>query len=72
MMQTALPFDAVLDLGFDLAETASRKIGALHREAATFAKVRWRDVSASERSEAARRAVQARWAKHREQQKTRE
>jgi hypothetical protein len=70
--RTSLPAEAILDLGLDLVDISSRKLGVEHRDAVTFAAARWRSVSKADRSAAARHAIQARWAKHRQQQKSSE
>ena len=65
---TGLPPEVLLDLALKLVEIASRKLSPppLKRTAITgLGTARWRNVSSKERSEILRRAVQARWAKHR-------
>lgn len=64
---TGLPAEVVLDLAIDLVDVASRKIASssVERTAIGLGAARWRNVSAKDRSEAMRKAVQARWAKAR-------
>lgn len=66
--QTGLPAEVVIDLAIDLVDIASRKIASspVERTAIGLGTARWRNVSAKDRSEAMRKAVQARWAKARE------
>jgi hypothetical protein len=67
MRQTGLPAEALLDLSLELLDIASRKLSPppIQRTAVGLGAARWRHVSAEERSRLMRRAVQARWAKHR-------
>src|SRR5216117_1883583 len=67
MRHTGLPPEVLLDLAFELLDIASRKLAPppIKRTAVGLGAARWRNVSAEERSELLRRAVQARWAKHR-------
>ena len=67
MRQTGLPAGALLDLALELLGTASRTLAAppIRRTASALGAARWRNVSAAERSRILRRAVEARWAKHR-------
>ena len=67
MRQTGLPPEVLLDLAIELLDIASRKLSPppIKRTAVGLGAARWRNVSAKERSEMLRRAVQARWAKHR-------
>lgn len=67
MRQTGLPAEALLDLAIELLDVASRKLSPppIQRTAVGLGAARWRHVSAEERSRLMRRAVQARWAKHR-------
>src|SRR2546423_5952845 len=64
---TGLPPEVVLDLALELVEIASRKLAPppITRTAVGLGAARWRNVSAEDRSEILRRAVQARWAKNR-------
>lgn len=64
---TGLPPEVILDLALELVEIAGRKLSPppIKRTAIGLGAARWRNVSAAERSEILRRAVQARWAKHR-------
>jgi hypothetical protein len=68
---TGLPVEALLDLALELLEIASRKLALppLTRTAVGLGAARWKNVSAKDRSELLRRAAQARWAKHRQEQK---
>src|SRR5215211_8048382 len=65
--QTGLPPEVLIDLAIELLDIASRKLSPppIQRSAVGLGAARWRNVSAEERSELLRRAVQARWAKHR-------
>jgi hypothetical protein len=67
MRRTGLPPEALLDLAIDLLELASGKLrpSPIRRTAVALGAARWRNVSPAERSEAMRRAAQARWAKQR-------
>ncbi len=67
MRQTGLPPEALLDLAIEMLDLASRKLAPppIQRTAVGLGTARWRNVSPEERSEALRRAVQARWAKKR-------
>lgn len=67
MRQTGLPAEALIDLGLELLDLASRKLSPppIKRTAVGLGTARWRNVSAEERSRLLRLAVQARWAKHR-------
>ena len=67
MRESGLPAEALLDLALELLDLASRKLSPppLKRTAIGLGAARWRNVSAAERSEILRRAVQARWAKQR-------
>ena len=67
MRYTGLPPEVLLDLALELVEIASRKLSPapIKRTAIGLGTARWRNVSPEQRSEILRRAVQARWAKHR-------
>ena len=67
MRQTGLPPEVLLDLGLEMLDIASRKLSPspIKRQAVGLGAARWRNVSAEERSEALRKAAQARWAKPR-------
>jgi hypothetical protein len=73
MRQTGLDAEPLLDLALELLDTASRKLAPspIQRTAAALGAARWRHVSAAERSRILRRAVEARWAKHRTAQQPR-
>jgi hypothetical protein len=64
---TGLPAEVLMDLAIELLDIASRKLSPppIKRTAVGLGAARWRNVSPEERSELLRRAVQARWAKHR-------
>ena len=64
---TGLPAEVLVDLAIELLDIASRKLSPppIQRTAVGLGAARWRNVSPEERSELLRRAVQARWAKHR-------
>jgi len=65
---TGLPPEVLLDLALELLDIASRKLSPppIKRTAVGLGAARGRNVSAKERSEVLRRAVQARWAKQRQ------
>ena len=67
MRHTGLPAEVLLDLALELLDVASKKLAPepIKRTAVGLGAARWRNVSAEERSEILRRAVQARWAKQR-------
>ena len=67
LKQTGLPVEVVFDLALELLDIASRKLAPtpLNRQAVGLGTARWRNVGPEERSEALRRAAQARWAKPR-------
>jgi hypothetical protein len=67
---TGLPPEVLLDLALELLDIASRKLSPppIKRTAVGLGAARWRNVSAKERSEVLRRAVQARWAKQRQRE----
>src|SRR5687767_11114908 len=67
MRQTGLPPEALLDLALEMLDLASRKLSPspIKRQAVGLGAARWRNVPPEERSEALRRAAQARWAKPR-------
>lgn len=67
MRQTGLPPEVLLDLALEMLDIASRKLSPppIKRQAVGLGAARWRDVSPQERSEALRKAAQARWAKSR-------
>lgn len=67
MRQSGLPAEVVLDLALEMLDLASRKLSPspLKRQAVGLGTARWRNVGAAERSEALRRAAQARWDKRR-------
>src|SRR3954468_8882673 len=64
---TGLPPEILIDLAIELLDIASRKLSPspIRRTAVGLGAARWRNVSPEERSELLRRAVLARWAKHR-------
>src|SRR3954453_16504003 len=65
--QSGLPVEVVLDLALEILDIASRRLAPspINRQAVGLGTARWRNVGPEERSEALRRAAQARWAKHR-------
>ena len=65
LRQSGLPVEVVLDLALEIMDIASRKLAPspLNRQAVGLGTARWRNVSPEARSEALRRAAQARWAK---------
>jgi hypothetical protein len=67
MRQTGLPPEVLLDLALEILDIASRKLSPspVKRQAVGLGAARWRNVGPEERSEALRRAAQARWAKPR-------
>ena len=67
MRQTGLPPEVLLDLALEMLDIASRKLSPspIKRQAVGLGAARWRNVGPVERSEALRRAAQARWAKPR-------
>ena len=67
LKQTGLPVEVVIDLALELLDIASRKLAPspLNRQAVGLGTARWRNVGPEERSEALRKAAQARWAKPR-------
>jgi hypothetical protein len=67
MRQSGLPPEVLLDLALEMLDIASRKLSPspIKRQAIGLGTARWRNVGPEERSEALRRAAQARWAKHR-------
>src|SRR5688500_848564 len=67
MRHTGLPPEVLLDLALELLDIASRKLSPspIRRTAVGLGAARWRNVSPEDRSEALRRAAQARWAKPR-------
>ena len=67
MRQTGLPAEVLVDLALEILDIASRKLSPspIKRQAVGLGAARWRNVGPQERSDALRRAAQARWAKHR-------
>ena len=67
LKQTGLPVEVVIDLALELLDIASRKLAPspISRQAVGLGTARWRNVGPEERSEALRKAAQARWAKPR-------
>src|SRR5258707_9816254 len=67
MRQSGLPPEVLLDLALEMLDIASRKLSPspIKRQAVGLGAARWRNVGPEERSEALRRAAQARWAKPR-------
>lgn len=71
MKQCGLPPEVLIDLALEMLDVASRKLSPppIKRQAVGLGAARWRNVSPEERSEVLRRAAQARWAKHRRNEK---
>src|SRR5258705_12959211 len=67
MRQTGLPPEVLMDLALEMLDIASRKLSPspIKRQAVGLGAARWRNVGPEERSEALRKAAQARWAKPR-------
>src|SRR5215204_2384139 len=67
MRQTGLPPEVLLDLALEMLDIASRKLSPspIQRQAVGLGAARWRNVRPEKRSEALRRAAQARWGKAR-------
>src|SRR5262245_14574924 len=67
MRQSGLPPEVLLGLALEILDVASRKLAPspIKRQAIGLGAARWRNVTPAERSEALRRAAQARWDKHR-------
>lgn len=67
MRQTGLPPEVLIDLALEMLDIASRKLSPspIKRQAVGLGAARWRNVGPEERSEALRKAAQARWAKPR-------
>lgn len=65
--QSGLPAEVVLDLALEMLDIASRKLSPspIKRQAVGLGAARWRNIGPEERSEALRKAAQARWAKQR-------
>src|SRR3954468_2108824 len=65
--QSGLPVEVVIDLALELLDIASRRLApsAITRQAVGLGTARWRNVGPQERSDALRKAAQARWAKPR-------
>lgn len=65
--QCGLPPEVLLDLALEMLDIASRKLAPppVQRQAVGLGAARWRNVGPEERSEALRKAAQARWAKRR-------
>jgi hypothetical protein len=72
MKQSGLPPEVLIDLALEMLDVASRKLSPppIRRQAVGLGAARWRNVSPEERSETLRRAAQARWAKHRRNDKS--
>ena len=69
MRQSGLPMEVVLDLALEILDIASRKLAPspINRQAVGLGTARWRNVGPEERSEALRKAAQARWARRRDE-----
>ena len=68
MRQTGLPPEVLIDLALEILDITSRKLSPspIQRQAVGLGAARWRNVSPEERSQALRRAAQARWDKVRQ------
>ena len=67
MRLTGLPPEVLLDLALEMLDIASRKLSPspIKRQAVGLGAARWRNIGPEERSEALRKAAQARWSKQR-------
>ena len=67
VLDCGLPAEVLIDLAIELLDIASRKLSPppITRTAVGLGAARWRNASPEERRELLRKAVQARWAKHR-------
>jgi hypothetical protein len=67
MRRTGLPPEVLLDLAIEMLDLAGQKLSPepIHRTAVGLGAARWRNVSPEDRSNAMRKAAQARWARHR-------
>jgi hypothetical protein len=65
-----LPPEVLIDLALEILDLAAKKLAPspISRQAVGLGAARWRNVDPEERSEIMRRAVEARWAKHRKAQ----
>ncbi len=65
--KSGLPPEAILDLALEIMDITSARLAPspISRQAVGLGAARWRNVDPGERSEIMRRAVEARWAKHR-------
>jgi len=68
MKQTGLPPETLLDLALEMLDLAGSKLAPspIKRQAVGLGAARWRNVNPEERSEAARKAAEARWSKDRQ------
>ncbi len=68
MKRTSLPPEVLLDLALELLDVASVQLAPspIKRQAVGLGAARWRNVSPEERSEALRKAAEARWSKRRD------
>ena len=69
MRKSGLPPEVLIDLALEILDLAARKLAPspISRQAVGLGAARWRNIDAEERSEIMRRAVEARWAKHRKE-----
>ena len=67
MRKSGLPPEVLIDLALEILDLAATKLAPspISRQAVGLGAARWRNVDPEERSEIMRRAVEARWAKHR-------
>lgn len=65
--RSGLPPEAIVDLALEIVDIASQRLAPspISRQAVGLGAARWRNVDPAQRSEIMRRAVEARWAKHR-------
>jgi hypothetical protein len=70
MKQTGLPQEVLLKFAVDVMELALNNLRVKAPEAVQMGHARWGKLSPEERSEVARKAVTARWAKYRDKSKS--
>lgn len=72
MRKSGLPPEVLIDLALEILDLASRKLAPspISRQAVGLGAARWRNIDPEERSTIMRRAVEARWAKHRKERPT--
>lgn len=69
--KSGLPPEAIVDLALEILDIASQRLAPspINRQAVGLGTARWRNVDPEQRSAIMRRAVEARWAKHRKDPK---